>query len=225
LLLLHAELGQLGRINEWRLDLDVLIHKVRWLTSGGVDVCVDIGLLLSHGCGNVLGQVLKLGLSIHGGELLLLNLLVQVEAVKLVGGGLNVQELLLQSLPLLGKEHVGGYQLRIEVWIHVLLAAIVNVDLWRGENLVWCVLVAHLCQGIVPLRISVMRQRSLWRIVHVMRIVPCIRGPTKNLWLGHGGRRSGKGGRGGRLGSCSQAREQVRPGCGSRRGGATVLVG
>lgn len=92
--------------------------------------------------------VLLILLSVHGvarsnwwsSKVLLLLLLhavhsVQVHALELLGRGLNIDKLLLKTLLLLGEIHVRSNQLGVQVWIHLLLAMLVDVDLRWSKNL------------------------------------------------------------------------------------------
>jgi hypothetical protein len=61
----------------------------------------------------------------------------QVHALELLGGSLNIGKLLLEALLLLRKVHVGSYKLSIQVWVHLLLRVLINVNLRWSKDLFW----------------------------------------------------------------------------------------
>lgn len=167
---------------------DALIHYVGGLSSCGVNDGVDVRL--GPGSRRV---VPSLVVAVHGVLLLLLELklLADGKTLELLSGGLDIAQLLLKALLLLGKVRVRGDQLRIDTRVHLLLSLHVELKLGRGENLLSGVLLAQVGErverlslvalvalvSLVPL-VPQLRQSSLRRVVDILggrvsaRVVP-----------------------------------------------------
>lgn len=193
--------------------------------------------------------ILLVLLSIHGiswsngwsSKVLLLLLLhavhsVQVHALELLSRGLNIDELLLKTLLLLGQIHVCSDQLSVQVWIHLLLAMLVDVDLWWSKNLLRKRI--HLAVAVVAIALLVLlltlllaegrTDRGLWStvahaLVLLVVIVDAGLEPTV-LGLGWRSRWWWEVSGGGGLWSGSQTRKQVRT-AGAWSRGTIVLDG
>ena len=147
---------------------------------------------------------------------------VQVHALELLSCGLNIDELLLKTLLLLGQIHVCSDQLSVQVWIHLLLAMLVNVDLWWSKNLLRkrvhlavAIVAVALLMLLLPLLLAESRtDRGLWSTVAhalVLLVVIVDAGLESavlrlSCWSGRWWEVAG----GGRLWSGSQTRKQVR---------------
>lgn len=126
--------------------LRTVVHEVALLSGHGIVVGIDTRLSTHNWSDDGLHVVLDL-LLVHAHILwgdrrrskLLLHLVshAQVHALELLSSCLDVHELLLQTLLLLCKVHVGGHELGVEIGIHLLLTVLINKDLWRGKNLLW----------------------------------------------------------------------------------------
>jgi len=210
--------------------LCALVHEVALLSSDWVVVRIDSRLSTHHWCDYWLHLVLDLLLLIHvlwcdrRRSKLLLHLVSQsqVQSLELLGSGLHVDELLLQTLLLLCEVHVGSYQLSIEVRIHLFLAVLINEDLGRCKRLlrngVHLTIAVHLVISILLLGVAGSFRSTITLFV---RINACTK-PSIMLQLGGWSRRGERAGSGG-LWGCSQTCKQVRPG--GARCRSTIVLG
>lgn len=208
------------------LLLRVLVHEIRLLSGDWIVDRVQARLSSHHWSNYWLHVVLDL-LLVHahvgsdgrGRELLLhvLAHLAQIQTLKLLSSGLNIDELLLKTLLLLCKVHVGGNQLSIQVRVHLILASFVDMNLGRSEDLLRQRI--HLTVVVSSLSREARSSRRLWTaicgssILLVVRIHAVLKtGTVLKLGRRSGGRECAASSR---LWSRSQARKQVRP-AGSR---------
>lgn len=207
------------------------------IVLAGSGIVVD---LLALSGGGLCGEMLLLLVESSG---LLLSELVaaDVELLELLGCSLDAPELLLQSLLLLGKIHVGGDKLGIEVGIHLLLQLLVHGQLGRSEHLVNRVLLSHLIGILVLLLLlllvvlrllvellvllAVLRESGQRRIINIALAIAVAAVPSELLHgaVGTSGRHGTKRSRRSRLGGRSQARKQMRA-AGTGSWNAAVLV-
>ena len=148
---------------------------------------------------------------------------VQVHALELLSCGLNIDELLLKTLLLLGQIHVCSDQLGVQVWVHLLLAVLVDVNLWWSKNLlrkrvhlaVAVIIAIALLVLSLPLLLAESRtDRGLWSTVAhaLVLLVVIVNAGLKSAvlrlswWSGRWREVAGSG----RLWSGPQTRKQVR---------------
>ncbi len=201
--------------------LRTLIHEIGLLTSHGIEVGVYTWLSTNDWSDDWLHAVLHLLrlLLVHilrrdgrGRELLLhLACHTQIHALELLSSCLDAHELLLESLLLLRKIHVGSNQLSIQVWIHRFLTVFINQNLRRRENLLWNRI--HLTIVVdTHLIISILLIGEMRCLGSTVCLLLCIIDITLSdvvlLLRGRSGRRESAGSS--RLWSRSQACEQVR---------------
>lgn len=106
-------------------------------------------------------KVTKMLLLLIQSHLLLCKLrVVQVKLLELLSSGLNLAQLLLESLLLLGQIHVGCNKLSIQVGIHLLLSLVINGEFRRGKNLVHSVLLVLLLNLLLHLLLRRLRLRG-----------------------------------------------------------------
>lgn len=203
--------------------LGALVHEVTLLAGRRIVVRINSRLGSHHWCDDWLHIVLDLLLLIHilrcdrRRSKLLLHLVShpQVQTLELLSSCLDIDELLLQTLLLLCKVHVGSYQLSIEIWVHLLLAVLINEDLGWCKRLLW--------NGV---HLTIMQlvgvNGSLGSTIVLFVRIDASCKSSVMLQLGGRGRRGECAGGGG-FWRCSQARKQVRPG--GARCRCTVVLG
>jgi hypothetical protein len=133
---------------------------------------------------------------------------------------LDIDELLLQTLLLLCKVHVGSYQLSIEVWVHLFLAVLIYEDLGRCKWLLWNRVHLAIVHRVVSLLVGV--ERGLWSTIAFIVCIDASCQSSVMMQLSGRGRRRERAGGGG-LWCCSQTCKQVRPG--GARGRSTIVLG
>jgi len=213
--------------------LGILVNVVGLLPSHWVIDRIEAWLSSRHRSNDWLHILLRL--LIHGeagsdwrGSKLLLHLtthIAQIHALELLCGSLNVDELLLQSLLLFCQIHIRSDQLSIQIWIHLFLAMLIDMNLGRGEDLLrqrvhLAVVVAELLGGERGADGSLRSSISRPSILLIVRVDAAVKASVLELsWW----RRWRIVGRVRRLGSCSQSRKQVRA-TGSRCRSAIILI-
>lgn len=193
------------------------IDKVALLTRHGIIVRVEARLSTGHGRDD--------GLHVRLDRLLLLLLLlllehvqiqrghggrgkahgrVHVQALHLVGGGLDTAQLLLQALLLFGEVDVGSDELGVDLGVHLLLGRIVKTQIRGRENLLGAG--KHGSMGVVIEGARTTGGRGVIGSVHASG-----QGAAGGELLLGGRSSGGQGGvhGSGRLGSGAQAGEEV----------------
>ena len=146
--------------------LRAVVYEVALLSGHGVVIRVNTRLGTHHWSNDWLHMVLDLLLLVHvlrgdrRRSKLLLHLVShsQVHALELLGSSLDIGKLLLEALLLLCKVHVGSYKLSIQIWVHLILRVLINVNLGWSKDLLWHLIHLAISAG---LTVSVLEAGSL----------------------------------------------------------------
>lgn len=216
--------------------LGTLIHKVGLLARHGIVVRENTWLSSNHRGNDWLHVGLDLLLLVHvlwsdrrSRELLVhLTSHTKVHSLELLSSCLDTHELLLKSLLLLCKVHVGSNQLSVQVWIHSFLAVLINEDLRWSKNLfrdrvhLTVVVDTHLV-----VVVSILLAKEIGCLWSTVCLSVCINASTQAdvmLLLGWWSSRR-EGARSSRLWCSSQTCKQVRSRCSRRRSTIVLWVG
>jgi len=209
--------------------VELLSLSLHLSLSVGLDLSLRLGLSEAGLKAELVLHVTKVLLLLFVDSHLLLSKVrvAEVELLKLLRSCLNIPKLLLEALLLLGKVHVGGNKLGVQVGVHLLLSLIVERQLGRSQNLVNSVLLVHHVLVLVLLD-SILGESGLGgAVVHGLLGKATVGvavgvGSGELLRTSRCGRGRTKASSSGRLGSCPEASKEMRS-AGTRGGNARVV--